>query len=127
MGDVTVRESRYAYAETRERLIGAIHAAGATLFAAIDQSEAAGSVGLSLRPTTLLVFGNPKAGTQVMAAFPLSALDLPLKFAIWDDGGAVRVAFTPARVIATRYGITGLDPTIVAMDHALEALVAAVG
>jgi uncharacterized protein (DUF302 family) len=62
-----------------------------------------------------------------MAAFPLSALDLPLKFAIWDDAGAVRVAFTPARVIATRYGITGLDPTIVAMDHALETLVAAVG
>ena len=70
--------SRYAYGETVERLMSAIAAAGTTLFAQIDQSAAAENAGLRLRPTTLLVFGNPKAGTPLMDAFPLAALDLPL-------------------------------------------------
>jgi uncharacterized protein (DUF302 family) len=126
MSDAVVRVSRYSYGETCSRLTGAIHAAGATLFASIDQSAAAASVGLSLRPTTLLVFGNPKAGTALMEAFPLTALDLPLKFAIWDEGNEVRVAFTPASVIAARYGVSGSDATIAALDHALETLVASV-
>ena len=61
------------------------------LFAVIDQRDEAHRAGLDLRDTTLVVFGNP-AGTAVMAAAPLSALDLPLKVLVWDDAGQTKVS-----------------------------------
>jgi uncharacterized protein (DUF302 family) len=115
--------SRYNYAETVERLKAAIVSAGSTLFATLDQSAAAKSAGLELRPTTLLVFGNPKGGTQLMDAFPLSALDLPLKLVVWDEKGSVEVAYSRARVLAGRYGITGKDALLASLDRALETIV----
>ena len=119
---VIVRESRYGYAETLAQLTAAITLAGNTIFAAIDQSAAALLVGMTLRPTMLLIFGNPQAGTPVMNAFPLSALDLPLKVAVWQDGATVQLAYVPMREIAQRYGITGMDERVAAIDHALSAL-----
>jgi|HubBroStandDraft_5_1064220.scaffolds.fasta_scaffold00057_15 uncharacterized protein (DUF302 family) len=120
------KQSRYAYAETIERLSHAIAEAGSTIFATIDQSAAATSVGLSLRPTSLIVFGNPKGGTALMDAFPLVGLDLPLKFLVWEHNGRTSVAFVPMSEIAARYGVTEMDTRIGAMDAALEALSAAV-
>jgi len=67
-----VKPSRYAYADTLARLTNALRESGNTIFASIDQAVAAASVGLTLRPTTLIVFGNPKAGTPFMHAFPLA-------------------------------------------------------
>jgi len=118
-----VKTSGYSYSETCERLKAAIVAGGATLFAEIDQSAAAESVGLHLRPTALLVFGNPRGGTPLMDAFPLSALDLPLKVLVWEGPAGVQVAYTQARVIAARYAVTGKDALIAALDHALEMVV----
>jgi uncharacterized protein (DUF302 family) len=115
--------SRYSYRETIERLTAAIADAGNTLFAHIDQSAAAAAAGLTLRPTTLLVFGNPKGGTPLMEAFPLAALDLPLKCIVWEERDAVNVAYVPLSVIAARYGITGKDAVVAAIDRALGALV----
>ena len=63
-----------------------ITAKGMRLFAVIDQAAEARRVGLTLRETTLVIFGSPQAGTPVMAAAPLSALDLPLKVLVWADG-----------------------------------------
>jgi uncharacterized protein (DUF302 family) len=115
--------SRYTYGETVDRLKNAIAAAGNTLFAQIDQSAAAENADLRLRPTTVLVFGNPKAGTPLMDAFPLAALDLPLKCVVWDDRAAVHVAYVPMRVIAERYGVTGKEGLVTAIDQALKAVV----
>lgn len=126
MSDAVVLGSRFSYSETVAVLVAAIAKGGATLFANIDQSRAAQEVGLTLRPTTLLVFGNPKGGTPLMEAFPLAALDLPLKLLVWEEADAVSVAYTPARAIAARYGVSGKDALIAAMDHQLEALAAAV-
>jgi uncharacterized protein (DUF302 family) len=95
---------------------------GNTIFAEIDQSAAAAGVGLTLRPTTLLVFGNPKGGTPLMDAFPLVALELPLKLLVWDEAGSISVAYDPMTEIAARYGVTEMEPRIEAMDHALDAL-----
>jgi uncharacterized protein (DUF302 family) len=117
-----VKQSRSSYADTVATLSKAIGDAGNTIFATIDQAAAAKSTGLSLRPTTLLIFGNPKGGTPLMEAFPLTALDLPLKLLVWEDGAAVNVAYTPASEIATRYGVPANDPRIAAMDRALGAL-----
>jgi uncharacterized protein (DUF302 family) len=76
-----------------------------TVFAVIDQAAAAHRAGLELRPTTLVVFGNPAAGTPVMDATPLAALDLPLKVLIWDDGGLTRVTYRDPVALASGLGV----------------------
>ena len=121
-----VKKSRFSYTDTIEHLTKTIDGAGNTIFATIDQSAAAVGVGLALRPTTLLIFGNPKGGTPLMVAFPLVALDLPLKLLIWEENGVVNVAYTPMREIASRYNVTGLDAQIQAMDSALDKLTSSV-
>lgn len=112
--------SHHPFWQTVEMLSGAIVAAGNAIFATIDQAAAAKIAGLSLRPTTLIVFGNPKGGTPLMEAAPLVALELPLKILVWEDDAGVRVAYTPMSEIAARYGID--DPRVAAMDRALVAL-----
>jgi len=77
--------SKYDFATTVTRLRDTLAARGLTLFADIDQSEAAAGVGMPLRPTRLFLFGNPKSGTPVMAAYPHAALELPLKAVVWED------------------------------------------
>ena len=121
------KQSRYPYAETIERLTEAILSAGNTVFATIDQAAAAAGVGATLRPTTLVVFGNPKGGTPLMDAFPLVGLDLPLKVLVWEEQGGVQVAYVPMSEIALRYDVTGMDARIAAMDAAVANLVETVG
>jgi uncharacterized protein (DUF302 family) len=95
-------------ADTVERLSELIGAAGATLFGIIDQSCEAEQAGLTLRDTKLLIFGNPAAGTPVMAAKPLAALDLPLKILVWqDDDGAAWMTYLDPAWLAARHGLTG--------------------
>jgi uncharacterized protein (DUF302 family) len=110
---------------TVERLTELISAAGATLFGAIDQSCEAEQAGLTLRPTTLLIFGNPAGGTPVMAGAPLAALDLPLKILVWqDDDGAVWMTHLDPAWLATRYGLT---PELTKPLGAPAALIGRVG
>ena len=118
--------SKYAYAETVTRLKETITGAGNTIFATIDQAAAASGAGLELRPTTLLVFGNPKAGTALMQSDPLIGLDLPLKLLVWDDGDTTSVAFTSPAEIAGRYHVEDRAAIVHAMEIALSTLVAAV-
>ena len=126
MTQTVVKVSRHSYADTVAQLESTIAKAGGTVFATIDQSAAAEAVGMTLRPTTLIVFGNPKGGTPLMAAFPLVALDLPLRVVVWEDEGRVSVAYTPPQAFVERYDLKGQDNTISAMSHQLEALVASV-
>src|ERR1700757_3008710 len=88
--DVVTTLSRQPVADTVAILTAMISAKGIKLFAVIDQAAEARQAGLALRETTLVVFGSPKAATPVMAVSPLSALDLPLKVLIWDDGGQTK-------------------------------------
>src|SRR5437879_6595398 len=83
-GLIDVRSS-HSVDETVEKLKGILQAKGITLFALVDHSGEAGKAGMQMRPTKLLIFGNPKAGTPVMLAAPSSAIDLPLKILIWED------------------------------------------
>jgi uncharacterized protein (DUF302 family) len=120
------RQSKHSYSDTVARLLKAMTDAGNTIFATIDQTRAAASAGLTLRPTSLIIFGNPKGGTPVMDAFPLFALELPLKMLVWEEDGTVKVGYAQMSEIAHRYGITGKDAQIAAMDHALDTLSATV-
>ncbi len=117
-----IQRSGYAFEETVARLSAAIVAAGSTLFLALDQRAAAAKAGLQLRPTMLLVFGNPKGGTPLMDAFPPFALELPLKIVIWQEGESVELSYVRASVAARRYNVTGKDAQLAAMDRLLHEL-----
>jgi uncharacterized protein (DUF302 family) len=103
---VVHKRSPLSVAETVERLATAIRAAGAKLFLVVDHSGEAQQVGMVLRDTKLLVFGNPVGGTPAMVASPLVALDLPLKVLVWmDDDGAVWMSYLDAAWLAARHGL----------------------
>jgi len=119
---MVTKKSRLAFPETVERLIIAITKAENEIFATIDQAEAAGKSGLTLRPTTLLIFGNPKGGTPLMEEYPAVGLDLPLKVLVWEEAEGVRVAYWPATEIAARYEILDMDLPLSRMDGVLDVI-----
>ncbi|MBP0590125.1 DUF302 domain-containing protein [Paraburkholderia sp. LEh10] len=82
---VATFKSEHGFSITVARLRGLLADKGMTIFVDIDQSEAAAQVGMTLRPTRLIVFGNPKGGTPVMEANPHAGLLLPLKALVWED------------------------------------------
>ena len=98
--------SNHSVDETVEKLKGILQAKGVTLFALVDHSGEAEKAGMKMRPTKLLIFGNPKAGTPVMLAAPSSAIDLPLKILIWEDReGKVWVSYNSLTYLQERHGI----------------------
>jgi uncharacterized protein (DUF302 family) len=97
--------SPYSSEETVNRLESFLSAKGMKIFARIDQAAEAAAVGLKLRPTILLLFGNPKAGTPLMEQFPNLALDLPLKVLVWEETGEVHVTFTSPEELRERYNL----------------------
>jgi uncharacterized protein (DUF302 family) len=103
-GAVTKSTTR-SVGETVSRLTSLLDAKGMKVFAVIDQSAEARQVGLTLRETVMVVFGSPTAGTPLMDAVPLAALDLPLKVLVWDDAGQTKVSYVAPSVITARYGL----------------------
>ena len=123
---VVHRRSALSVAETVERLTAAIRTAGAKLFLVVDHSGEAQRVGMVLRDTKLLVFGNPVGGTPAMVASPLAALDLPLKILVWmDDEGAVWMSYLDAAWLAARHGLSDELATPLSAVDSLTAQVAA--
>ena len=92
-------------ADTVSRLQELIKAKGMKLFAVIDQRAVARAAGLALPDTPRVIFGSPAAGTPVMVAAPLSALDLPLKVLIWADEGQVKVSYYAPEELGRRHGL----------------------
>jgi uncharacterized protein (DUF302 family) len=92
--------------DTVARFTGILSSRGLKVFAVIDQSAEASAAGLTLRETVLVIFGNPAAGTLVMRAAPLSALDLPLKVLVWADGAQTKVSYTAPAALGARYGLS---------------------
>jgi uncharacterized protein (DUF302 family) len=81
------KSSNHSVDETVQKLTAMLANKGIKMFAVIDHSGEAEKAGLHMRPTKLLIFGNPKGGTPVMLAEPTTALDLPLKILVWEDAG----------------------------------------
>jgi uncharacterized protein (DUF302 family) len=97
--------SNHSVDETVEKLKGILRAKSVALFALVDHSGEAAKAGLQMRPTKLLIFGNPKAGTPLMLAAPSSAIDLPLKILVWEDGqGKVWISYNSAEYLQKRHG-----------------------
>jgi uncharacterized protein (DUF302 family) len=123
--EITTKISPRSVTETVSRLTGILTAKGLKVFAVIDQSAEASAVGMELRATTLVLFGNPAAGTPVMVDAPLSALDLPLKVLIWDDEGQTKVTYYGPTALAARYDLKpDLEAKLAAIDPLTDALVA---
>jgi len=98
--------SKHSVDETVERLKGILQSKGVTLFALVDHSGEAERVGMKMRPTKLLIFGNPQGGTPVMLAAPSIAIDLPLKILIWEDAdGKVWVSYNSPAYLQKRHGV----------------------
>ena len=110
--------------ETMERLEAAVKAKGLTVFARIDHAAGAAEVGLSLRPTELLIFGNAKGGTPLMQLDQTVGIDLPLKALVWQDAsGDTWLSYNDPSWIAKRHGLGHeVDATVNAMDAALEGI-----
>jgi uncharacterized protein (DUF302 family) len=121
---VVTKLSPRSVADTTTRMTDILAAKGVKLFTVIDQSAEARRVGLQLRDTTLVIFGNPQAGTPVMAASPMAALDLPLKVLVWDDGGQTKVSYYAPTELAARHGLgPDLEKNLAAIDSLTDALV----
>ena len=98
------RPAQHSVDETVEKLKGILRAKGITLFALVDHSGEAEKVGMKMKPTKLLIFGNPKAGTPLMLAAPSIAIDLPLKILVWEDSqGQVWVSYNTAGFLQKRH------------------------
>jgi uncharacterized protein (DUF302 family) len=122
---VVTKFSPLSVSETVARFTDLLGAKGVRVFAVIDQAAAARQVGLELRETTLVLFGSPKAGTPVMVAAPLAAIDLPLRVVVWADGDQTKVSYLATHVLASRYHLAPeLSANLAAIDGLTDALVA---
>jgi len=103
--ELVTKLSPLSVKDTVTRITETVAAKGAKVFAVIDHSGEAAAMGLELRDTKVVIFGSPQAGTPVMDAVPLAALDLPLKILVWADGGQTKLTYAPPRELAARYGL----------------------
>jgi uncharacterized protein (DUF302 family) len=125
MAEETVTKlSPASVADTVFRLEEVVAAKGMKLFAVIDQSAEARESGMELRDTRLVIFGSPLAGTPVMEAAPLAALDLPLKVVVWADGDQTKVSYTAPSALAARYGLSDeLAAPLAGIDAVTDAAI----
>lgn len=104
-GIVTIA-SGHSVDETVHRFEALLQEKGVELFALIDHSGEAEKVGMRMRPTKVLIFGNPKAGTPLMLAAPSIAIDLPLKVLVWEDAhGKVWISYNSPAYLQARHGL----------------------
>ena len=116
--------SRHSARDTADRLEAALKAHGITLFARIDHAAGAASAGLELRPTEVLIFGDPRAGTPLMQAAQTMGLDLPLKVLVWEDAeGKTWLTVNDLAWLARRHGLVAeVETTVAALNGALAKL-----
>jgi len=120
------KPSQHSVPETIQRLSAALKSKGVAIFALVDHSGEAEKAGLKMRPTQLLIFGNPKAGTPLMVAAPSTAIDLPLKALAWEDAdGKVWLSYNSPDYLQQRHSFPAeLEKNIAAVEPLLAQAVA---
>lgn len=123
-GGLITFQSDYQPGETMQRLEAAVKAKGMIVFAHIDHAAAAAEVGLTLRPTDLLIFGSPMGGTPLMQSTQTIGIDLPLKALVWqDDNGKTWLSYNDLAWLVQRHrGATGAEAAVRAAAGALNAV-----
>src|SRR3989440_6937933 len=123
MEGLTSIRSRFGPKETMDRLESEVRARGMTVFARIDHAAGAAQVGLTLRPTELIIFGNARGGTPLMQASQTAGIDLPLKALVWEDAsGKTWLSYNEPSWIVQRHGVANADPVVSKMSAALGAM-----
>jgi uncharacterized protein (DUF302 family) len=124
-GTVVTKPSAYSVPETIDRIEKVVTAKGMQIFARIDHGGEARKVGLAMRPTVLLIFGNPKGGTALMIAKPAAAIDLPMKALAWEgEDGKVWLTYNSPELLHQRHGVpTELTSKLDPVSKLLEATV----
>jgi uncharacterized protein (DUF302 family) len=121
--DLAVRASKYPVKETLDRLVAALDDKGIKVAARIDHAAGAKAAGLDMKPTEVLMFGNPKLGTPLMLANPHAAIDLPMRVLAWEDkDGKVWVGYIKPDALKARHALAGVDEQLKMMAGALEVL-----
>ena len=124
---LVVIASPYSVAETGDRFEALLNERGVTVFARIDHAAGAAGVELDLRPTEVIIFGNPRVGTPLMQCAQSTAIDLPQKLLIWqNEAGDVYLGYNDPRYLASRHGIAGCEEAIARVEQVLMGLVSAV-
>ena len=122
MEGLTTIPSSLGPKETMDRLVAEIRAKGMNVFARIDHATGAAEVGLKLRPTELILFGNALGGTPLMQSVQTVGIDLPLKVLVWQDAeGKTWVSYNEPRWIAQRHGVTSTEQVVSKMTDMLSA------
>lgn len=118
-GLITMK-SPHSVSETLDRFEKAVKSKGMTVFARVDHTKGAAKVDLELRPTEVLIFGNPKIGTLLMQSNQTAGIDLPLKLLAWQDAdGQVWIAYNDPGYLVQRHTISDRDPVVAKMRKAL--------
>jgi len=121
--ELITKKSAYTVSETVDRLAAAVEAAGARVFARVDHAAGAQSVGKDLRPTQMLMFGNPKLGTPALQAAQSAGLDLPLRAVVYQDAaGEVFLAYHFPSTLSAVHGIPADAEVLARMTGALNKL-----
>lgn len=123
--EIVTKVTTRSVEETVVRLVDIISTKALKLFTVIDQRQEARAVGQELREAVLVIFGDPRVGTPVMAASPLAALDLPLKVLVWSDSGQTKVSYESSKSLASRHHLQGdLATKLEGINALTDALVA---
>jgi uncharacterized protein (DUF302 family) len=118
-----VKKSAHSVAQTIDRLVDALKQRGVAVVARVNHAAAAQNVGQALKPTELVMFGNPKLGTPLMQANRKVGLELPMKVLAWeDDGGQVWLGYVKPERLKAEYSISGRDDVFREMATALDRL-----
>lgn len=124
--DVITKKSNHDVGTTVDRLEEIVTEKGNTVMARVDHAKNAASVGMELRPTQLLIFGNPKLGTALMQENQRIGLDLPMKVVVWEDGdGQVWIAYGEAEALAKRHGVDEDHEVVKKLANALDSITGA--
>jgi len=120
---LVVIESKVPVKAAIDALAKAAEGRGLKVVARVDHAAGAKAAGLELRPTEMLMFGNPKVGTPLIAADPRLGVELPMRVVAWQDGaGKTWIGYTSPETLKARYGLKGVDEPLTAMARALDAL-----
>lgn len=120
---LVTKKSSHSVSVTADRFAAALKEKGITLVARVNHAGAAKQVGMELRPTELLIFGNPKLGTPLMQSNQTAGIDLPLKALIWQDAkGGVWIGYVSPETVVARHGIADRAEVVKKMTGALEGL-----
>ena len=115
--------SDYGVEETANRLEEVLKNKGMTIFNRVKHSESAAAVGIELRKTELIIFGNPKVGSPLMKCQQTVAIDLPQKALVWEDEAAkVWISYNDPRYLEKRHNITGCEETLMKVEKALAGI-----